>query len=63
MELITSRAIGEALGTNKPNYNNLNNFLLKKFGFSEINQLYNDHFEEAGLIFIENDFKRSKSNN
>ena len=53
MELITSRAIGEALGTNKPNYNNLNNFLLKKFGFSEINQLYNAHFEEAGLIFIE----------
>lgn len=53
MDLITAGAVGKAIGTDKPTFEKLNNILLKTLKLNQINQLYNNHYSESGIEFIE----------
>lgn len=57
MELISSGSIGKAIGTDKPNFDKLNQFLLKRLKLNEINELYAEHNCDSGVEFIDNILK------
>lgn len=53
MDLITAGSVGKAIGTDKPTFDKLNNYILKTLKLNQINELYSNNFKESGAQFIE----------
>lgn len=52
MDLITTGSFGKAMGTDRPSFEKLNNYLFKSLKLNQINELYSNHENESGIAFI-----------